>query len=263
MAKLRVCKRDGETAEGKTEQRFRRFTDVFDVSGFNCSRLWPPEPSAFLWPAWAGWLGVRPASLCHVYFQSLARLVSRSDKRQTSCPQWRGMRRCVEGKSGNAGGQIFVALLHPVWIPPLHSTVCRPPSRKACSWHSVTSGLGGESAANCASRGQLSVQWEGGVCGRGSYLHSPSAPPHRHTVSEVSDEMKSLIIEKNKMALEEEPELLVKGEQINTSLPAFTQEWPQLVHWFGFCNVSLKQTAFWTHHLDRFETFWMFHGSNL
>lgn len=39
-----------------------------------------------------------------------------------------------------------------------------------------------------------------------------SALQHRHTVSEVSDEMKSLIIEKNKMGLEEEPELLVKGE---------------------------------------------------
>lgn len=70
------------------------------------------------------------------------------------------------------------------------------------------------------SLGQLAIQWEGGVCGRlelrgrQSYLHSPPAPPHRHTVSEVSDEMKSLIIEKNKMALEEEPELLVKGELI-------------------------------------------------
>ncbi|XP_073350405.1 pleckstrin homology domain-containing family H member 3 isoform X1 [Pagrus major] len=32
-----------------------------------------------------------------------------------------------------------------------------------------------------------------------------------HTVSDVSEEMKSLIIEKNKMGLEEEPELLVKG----------------------------------------------------
>lgn len=77
------------------------------------------------------------------------------------------------------------------------------------------------------SLGQLAFRWEGGVCrrlefrGRQSYLHSPPAPPHRHTVSEVSDEMKSLIIEKNKMALEEEPELLVKGESINTSVPVF------------------------------------------
>lgn len=68
------------------------------------------------------------------------------------------------------------------------------------------------------SPGQLAIQWEGVVRGRlelrgkQSYLHSLSAPPHRHTVSEVSEEMKSLIIEKNKMGLEEEPELLVKGE---------------------------------------------------
>ncbi len=48
--------------------------------------------------------------------------------------------------------------------------------------------------------------------GKQSYLHSVFAPPHRHTLSEVSEEMKSLIIEKNKMGLEEEPELLVKGE---------------------------------------------------
>nr|XP_020463093.1 pleckstrin homology domain-containing family H member 3 isoform X2 [Monopterus albus] len=34
---------------------------------------------------------------------------------------------------------------------------------------------------------------------------------NRHTLSEASEEMKSLIIEKNKMGLEEEPELLVKG----------------------------------------------------
>lgn len=68
------------------------------------------------------------------------------------------------------------------------------------------------------SLGQLAIQWEGVVRGRlelrgkPSYLHSRSALPHRHTVSEVSEEMKSLIIEKNKMGLEEEPELLVKGE---------------------------------------------------
>lgn len=55
-------------------------------------------------------------------------------------------------------------------------------------------------------RGRLEVR------GKQSYLHSLSALPHRHTVSEVSEEMKSLIIEKNKMGLEEEPELLVKGE---------------------------------------------------
>lgn len=48
--------------------------------------------------------------------------------------------------------------------------------------------------------------------GKQSYLHSLSALQHRHTVSELSDEMKSLIIEKNKMGLEEDPELLVKGE---------------------------------------------------
>lgn len=207
----------------------------------------------------AGWESGRRRSVTFIFSRSLDSSAEVIKDRRAA----RSGVVCVGVWRENAGGQIFVALLHPVWIPPLHSTVCRPPSRKACSWHSVTSGLGGESAANCASRGQLSVQWEGGVCGRGSYLHSPSAPPHRHTVSEVSDEMKSLIIEKNKMALEEEPELLVKGEQINTSLPAFNQEWPQPVHWFGFCNVSLKQTAFWTHHLDRFETFWMFHGSNL
>lgn len=42
-----------------------------------------------------------------------------SDKRETSCPQWRGMYQCVfvcpsaarEGKQENAGGQIFMALL--------------------------------------------------------------------------------------------------------------------------------------------------------
>ncbi|XP_023996207.1 pleckstrin homology domain-containing family H member 3-like [Salvelinus sp. IW2-2015] len=33
-----------------------------------------------------------------------------------------------------------------------------------------------------------------------------------HSLSEVPDEMKSLIIEKSKMGLEEDPELLVKGE---------------------------------------------------
>lgn len=68
------------------------------------------------------------------------------------------------------------------------------------------------------SLGQLAVQWEGVVRGRvelrgkQSYLHSPSVSSHRHTVSEVSEEMKSLIIEKNKTGLEEEPELQVKGE---------------------------------------------------
>lgn len=76
----------------------------------------------------------------------------------------------------------------------------------------------GGGAANCVSLGQLAVQWEGVVRGRvesrgkQSYLHSPSASSHRHTVSEVSEEMKSLIIEKNKTGLEEEPELQVKGE---------------------------------------------------
>lgn len=34
----------------------------------------------------------------------------------------------------------------------------------------------------------------------------------RHTVSELSDEMKSLIIEKSRTGLGEEPETLVKGE---------------------------------------------------
>lgn len=68
------------------------------------------------------------------------------------------------------------------------------------------------------SLGQLAIQWEGVVRGRlelrgkQSYLHSLSAPPHRHTVSEVSDEMKDMIIQNNKMGSEEEPELLVKGE---------------------------------------------------
>lgn len=41
-------------------------------------------------------------------------------------------------------------------------------------------------------------------------------------MSEVS-EMKSLIIEKNKMGLEEEPELLVKGE---SHVPVITQHKP-------------------------------------
>lgn len=68
----------------------------------------------------------------------------------------------------------------------------------------------------CVSPSQFDIQWEGVVRGRLelrgklSYLHS--AHPHRHTVSESPDEMKNLIIEKNKMGLEEEPELLVKGE---------------------------------------------------
>lgn len=104
-----------------------------------------------------------------------------------------------------------MALL-PVPPPPC---VTPPPNREACSWHSVT---WGGFTANCVSLGQLAIQWEGVVRGRlelrgkQSYLHSPCAPPHRHTVSEGSEEMKSLIIEKNKMGLEEEPELLVKGE---------------------------------------------------
>ena len=34
---------------------------------------------------------------------------------------------------------------------------------------------------------------------------------HRHSVSELPEEMKSLIIEKSKMGLDEDPELLVKG----------------------------------------------------
>ena len=92
-----------------------------------------------------------------------------------------------------------------VWPPPKSI-------REACSWHSVTW------VANCVSLGQLAVQWEGVVRGRlesrgkQSYLHSLSALPCRHTVSDVSEEMKSLIIEKNKMGLEDEPELLVKGK---------------------------------------------------
>lgn len=48
--------------------------------------------------------------------------------------------------------------------------------------------------------------------GKQGYLHSLSALTHRHTVSQLSDEKKSLIIEKNKMGMEEDPELLVKGE---------------------------------------------------
>lgn len=43
------------------------------------------------------------------------------------------------------------------------------------------------------------------------YRLSLSVSP-RHSLSEVPDEMKSLIIEKSKMGLEEDPELLVKGE---------------------------------------------------
>lgn len=77
--------------------------------------------------------------------------------------------------------------------------------------------------ANCVSPAQLAIQWEGVVRGRlewrgkQSYLHSLIAPLHRHTVSDVTEEMKSLIIEKNMMGLEEEPELLVKGESHDTT----------------------------------------------
>ena len=39
----------------------------------------------------------------------------------------------------------------------------------------------------------------------------PSPLPRRHLVPGVAGEMKSLIIEKNNMGLEEDPELLVKG----------------------------------------------------
>lgn len=66
----------------------------------------------------AGWES-GPASLCHIYFQSPLWLAGQSDKRETSCPQWRGMYECVfvglraprEGKWENARGQIFVAPL--------------------------------------------------------------------------------------------------------------------------------------------------------
>lgn len=53
--------------------------------------------------------------------------------------------------------------------------------------------------ANCVSPAQLAIQWEGVVRGRlewrgkQSYLHSLIAPLHRHTVSDVTEEMKSLI----------------------------------------------------------------------
>lgn len=66
----------------------------------------------------AGWES-GPASLCHIYFQSPLWLAGQSDKRETSCRQWRGMYECVfvglraprEGKWENARGQIFVAPL--------------------------------------------------------------------------------------------------------------------------------------------------------
>lgn len=188
----------------------------------------PPFPDWHELAGWllAGWLGVRPASLCHVYFQSPARLVSQSDKRQTSCPQWRCMHRCVfslrAAREGNWENAARTDICGSSSSPHCATPPPPPPAtyREACSWHSVITW--GVFAANCMSLGQLAIQWEGVARGRlesrgkPSYLHSPSAPPRRHTVSEVSDEMKSPIIEKNKMGQEEEPELLVKGE-LNSS----------------------------------------------
>lgn len=118
----------------------------------------------------AGWLRVRPASLCHVYFQSLARLVSQSDKRQTSCPQWRGMYRCVTVcvcvsacvLLGRESGRMLEDryLWHffqssPVWTPPPSLT-----NREVCSWHSITL------AHNSVSLGQLAQPMGGSSQGK-------------------------------------------------------------------------------------------------
>lgn len=48
--------------------------------------------------------------------------------------------------------------------------------------------------------------------GKRGYLHYGSTLFHRHAVPPSPDEMKTLIIEKSKMGVEEEPELLVKGK---------------------------------------------------
>ncbi|KAG7243538.1 hypothetical protein INR49_011094 [Caranx melampygus] len=61
-------------------------------------------------------------------------------------------------------------------------------------------------------------------------VHSGVSHVGGHTVSEVSEEMKSLIIEKNKMGLEEEPELLVK-----VGYPQATQGVPKRS---GVCRMS-------------------------
>lgn len=65
-----------------------------------------------------------------------------------------------------------------------------------------------------------------------------SAPPRRHTVPEVSEEMKSLIIEKNKAGLEEEAELLVKGES-HPHTPRFHSEPTSAL---PVCDVNISMT---------------------
>ncbi|XP_034394913.1 pleckstrin homology domain-containing family H member 3 isoform X2 [Cyclopterus lumpus] len=57
-----------------------------------------------------------------------------------------------------------------------------------------------------------------------------------HTVSDVSEEMKSLIIEKNKMGLEEEPELLVKGWLLREVRGNWIK---QRRYWFALSQDSL------------------------
>lgn len=126
-----------------------------------------------------------------------------------------GLRAAREGKWENARGQIFVALLP---VLPCVTPQLRVSEGFVVGKESYGREGGAGVTAYCVSLGQLAVQWEGVVKGRlelrwnRSYLHSLSALPHRHTVSQSPDEMKSLIIEKNKMGLEEDPELLVKGE---------------------------------------------------
>lgn len=118
--------------DGPNKRKREEFSQIcrrLDVFGFDCLRLWPLEPSAFLRPARAGWPGVRLASRLFLS-RLLSSLVKVIKERRAvhsgvvfvSVCLWT----CVllrMARWENAGGQIFEALLPvpPVWPPQLRS----------------------------------------------------------------------------------------------------------------------------------------------
>ena len=125
---------------------------VLTIRGCDLLNLLPSSDRREL----AGW----PASLCHVYFQSLARLAGQSDKRETSCPQWRGMYQCVfvllRAAMGESGGMLEDRYSWHFFQSPLCDPHLRVSERPGVGTESLRGWeMGG---ANCVSLGQLVIQ---------------------------------------------------------------------------------------------------------
>lgn len=196
---------------------FGWFADVPDKFCSSCPRTWPPLPF-FDRRELAGYESDWRRPVTFIF----SRLNDPSDKGETSCPQWRGLHQSVFALPCCYGEKVEY------WGTDICGTSSSTPHCPRCTTPTVAklalviSVLVGYFKSQlhlfgsfCRPMGLLCKQGKtlGGGEGRGKQsFHSHFALPHRHTVSEVSEEMKSLIIEKNKMGLEEESEVLVKGE---------------------------------------------------